>query len=173
VINASNSSQFSSSIAIAFASAQLREEEAFLQALAEYSIRRSAEREKLASHMASLRPGLSLRALMRAFPRLRRKVEMSVIERSGLFNAQWYASRYADIKGGSKSAVRHYYDHGAREGRDPGPAFSTKNYLSSYPDVTMSGMNPLLHFLLMGNEEGRQAEKVVLPHCNRNVGTSD
>lgn len=52
-------------------------------------------------------------------------------------------------------AVVHYMRHGGREGRDPGPRFSSTGYLDQNPDVRQSGVNPLLHYLLRGRAEGR------------------
>jgi GT2 family glycosyltransferase len=57
----------------------------------------------------------------------------------------------------------HYFLHGAAEGRDPGPRFSTSGYLAGNPDVERHGMNPLLHYLLHGEAEGRQIGPSV-PH---------
>jgi glycosyltransferase involved in cell wall biosynthesis len=50
----------------------------------------------------------------------------------------------------------HYFEHGAREGRDPSPDFDTSYYLERYPDVDECGVNPLLHFRLHGAAEGRR-----------------
>jgi len=47
----------------------------------------------------------------------------------------------------------HYVLHGAPEGRDPGPSFSTTSYVRRYPDV--GGLNPLIHYLDVGAAEGR------------------
>ena len=46
--------------------------------------------------------------------------------------------------------------YGASEGRDPGPLFSTRAYFETYPDVADAGVNPLVHYLLYGRNEGRQ-----------------
>ena len=56
--------------------------------------------------------------------------------------------------------VIHYLDHGASEGRDPGPGFSTSYYLEVNRDVADAGMNPLHHFLLHGLAEGRAPRKL-------------
>jgi SAM-dependent methyltransferase len=44
----------------------------------------------------------------------------------------------------------HYLLNGAREGRDPSPAFNTAWYLDSAPEVKASGVNPLAHYLTIG-----------------------
>ena len=44
--------------------------------------------------------------------------------------------------------VEHYVTDGAREGRDPSPSFSTRNYLMHNSDLATAGINPLAHFVL-------------------------
>ena len=76
------------------------------------------------------------------------------VEASGLFDAQWYLSRYPDILVRPEDALRHYFEHGAEEGRDPNPYFSTRWYAASYPEVTASGLNPLSHYVQFGAQAG-------------------
>jgi hypothetical protein len=92
----------------------------------------------------------------------RRKNERRVIEHqvtllraSGLFDETWYQERYPDVKTSATDPVLHYLIHGAKEGRDPGPLFSTQEYFSTYPDVAASNLNPLLHYIRFGGKEGR------------------
>lgn len=72
---------------------------------------------------------------------------------SGLFDAQWYLERYPDIAAANYPALLHYMVHGALEGRSPGPGFDAEWYLTRNPDVV--GLNPLVHFIDHGREEGR------------------
>lgn len=51
--------------------------------------------------------------------------------------------------------VRHYLRFGSDAGLDPHPSFSSTSYLIRYPDVTASGVNPLLHYRTNGRREGR------------------
>jgi hypothetical protein len=74
-----------------------------------------------------------------------------------LFDAEWYLMMYPDVAKQKVNPALHYVEHGAAEGRDPGPAFSTIGYLGRYPDVKSSGINPLLHYLKIGKREGRIA----------------
>lgn len=72
------------------------------------------------------------------------------MKQSGMFNVEWYT------RGGySDGSIRHYLSHGAYEGRDPHPLFSTRFYLEQNPDVAASGVNPLVHYLARGALEGR------------------
>jgi len=43
-------------------------------------------------------------------------------------------------------ATVHYYHHGAAEGRDPGPCFSTRQYLEAH--ALPPGTNPIIHYTL-------------------------
>lgn len=95
-------------------------------------------------------PGLKQRLLARRHAKK--------LQSSALFDAKWYLARYPDIARRprfAKNPALHYVLHGASEGRDPSPAFSTQAYLTRYPDVRRSGINPLLHFLCHGQAEGR------------------
>lgn len=78
------------------------------------------------------------------------------LRRSGLFDSPYYLEHYPDVAAAGGDPVRHYLEHGAAEGRDPGPQFSTAWYLKTYPDIAESGINPLLHYLRHGQAEGRQ-----------------
>ena len=77
------------------------------------------------------------------------------LARSGLFDPKWYLQKYPDVLRRRMNPVHHYLKYGAKERRDPGPAFSTGGYVARYPDVELAGMNPLLHYLLHGRLEGR------------------
>ena len=54
--------------------------------------------------------------------------------------------------------VRHYLRFGPAAGLDPHPGFSSTSYLIRYPDVTASGVNPLLHYRTNGRRENRVAQ---------------
>jgi hypothetical protein len=85
-----------------------------------------------------------------------RRSELSqgeLIEKSGLFDADWYRARYPDVEG--LDPLEHYLAHGGVEGRSPGPDFDGAWYLAAYPDVANAGVNPLVHYLRYGISEGR------------------
>lgn len=72
------------------------------------------------------------------------------------FDLTFYLMRYPDIaRAVNVDPILHYIDHGAREGRDPSPDFSTGYYVARYPDVKASGLNPFYHYLKIGKPEGR------------------
>lgn len=76
--------------------------------------------------------------------------------RSLLFDPDWYLERYPDVAASGLDPIRHFFDNGAREQRDPNPFFTTSDYLTEYSDVAASRMNPFLHYLLYGAREGRR-----------------
>ena len=85
------------------------------------------------------------------------KRDVALLDRSGLFDRTWYLKQNPDVAEHHADPVWHYLLCGAREGRDPGPTFSTSGYLEIYPDVAAQGVNPLLHYLRFGRAEGRVA----------------
>ncbi|MCV0396079.1 MAG: glycosyltransferase family 4 protein [Rhizobiaceae bacterium] len=71
------------------------------------------------------------------------------------FDPAYYLLRYPDIARAGIDPVRHFIDAGAREGRDPSPAFSTRYYLNRYPDIRDGKYNPFQHYVMHGRSEGR------------------
>lgn len=88
----------------------------------------------------------------------RRRLEATrqIIEASFLFDSNWYLQTYTDVAHAGVDPLQHYLTIGWREGRDPGPMFTTSAYLKANEDVARSGMNPLLHFVEFGLAEGRE-----------------
>ena len=70
------------------------------------------------------------------------------------FDADFYRRNVPDLPG-SADPVLHYMQEGWRAGHDPAPDFSTRFYLEQNPDVREQGINPFLHYLSIGREEGR------------------
>lgn len=54
-----------------------------------------------------------------------------------------------------RKAIEHYLFSGAESGLDPSELFNTEWYKQNNPDVMKSGINPLVHFVLHGEDEGR------------------
>jgi hypothetical protein len=53
-------------------------------------------------------------------------------------------------------AVKHYLLYGGFEGRNPSEKFDSSFYLENNPDVKASGMNPMVHFIMLGKKENRK-----------------
>ena len=80
-----------------------------------------------------------------------------LLERSGLFDSNWYKARNPDLVRAGLDAMSHLLDHGMREWRDPGPGFDTEFYAERYPFFLALGLSPLEHFLRIGRVAGYAA----------------
>lgn len=67
-----------------------------------------------------------------------------------------YLSQVEDPAGPIDPSL-HYLLEGAAQRLSPRPDFSTRHYLAANPDVAQAGVNPLLHYVRNGREEGRLA----------------
>jgi len=88
------------------------------------------------------------------------KETISLIDKSGLFNADWYVNKYPDVSITGLSSIDHFIKYGFYIGRDPGPNFNSEYYLSQNPDVKKSGIHPLIHYIKHGINEGRLPKQV-------------
>jgi O-antigen biosynthesis protein len=70
------------------------------------------------------------------------------------FDAHFYA-RHFPRGTGPRWPLLHYIFLGFLEGRNPSADFDTRSYLASNPDVRLARMNPLLHYIVWGQQEGR------------------
>jgi len=81
--------------------------------------------------------------------------ELQILQKSGLFDEQYYREVNPDIGTGEVSLLEHYFTVGAFEGRRPNRLFDSAYYLLTYPEVARAGVNPLLHYFIHGVKEGR------------------
>jgi len=82
-----------------------------------------------------------------------------IIEESGLFDYEFYNSKYSDIVKNNIDPLIHFILFGANERRDPNSHFNIEYYLNEYPDVKNSGLNPLIHYILVGHQENRNTTR--------------
>lgn len=68
------------------------------------------------------------RLCARAFAHLRARLSRRALLKSGFFDAGWYLAAYPEVQAAGLDPARHYLTHGAAEGRDPGPGFSTSGH---------------------------------------------
>ena len=54
--------------------------------------------------------------------------------------------------------VEHCLQYGASEGRIPSPLCNTRFYVESNPEITKTGMNPLVYFLIYGRADADRIE---------------
>lgn len=79
---------------------------------------------------------------------------VEMLRASALFDPVWYETAYADVLAADMDPVRHYLGGGAREGRDPGPGFSTGGYRLA--QGLGAEINPLIHYETEGRAAGAQ-----------------
>jgi hypothetical protein len=126
-------------------------------------------RERTRSETAAQKPLLLLLQLLAPLLKQARKAlgkakakralqrDYLTIKLSGLFDADYYLSAYADLRGRVHDPIMHYLRHGAREKRNPSRLFETTSYLRNNPDVAASIINPVVHFVIRGLAEGRSS----------------
>jgi GT2 family glycosyltransferase len=83
------------------------------------------------------------------------KVDIDAINASELFDAGWYLQRFPDVSLLGMAAAEHYLWIGARLSRNPSPDFDGNAYLAANEDIAECGINPLLHYVRYGKDEGR------------------
>lgn len=74
-----------------------------------------------------------------------------LINKSGLFDAEYYLRSNPDVKQSSIDPIKHYILHGAAEGRNPSRQFNTIEYMMKFPELLISGENPLVHYIKKRN----------------------
>jgi GT2 family glycosyltransferase len=109
--------------------------------------------DSLATRHAVLSASKPRIKLFQRLSRFHRRLQY--LRQSIFFDPDWYVRKYEDIGEGVDPAV-HYLTMGRKEGRDPGPVFSTAGYLEANPDVVDTNYDPLVHFERYGKYEGRQ-----------------
>ena len=82
------------------------------------------------------------------------KRDYSCISSSSYFDGEWYRSIY-DLDD-DVDVVDHYLNVGYAKWYNPGPDFSTSEYLNINNDVEILNMNPLIHYELYGKKESRK-----------------
>jgi glycosyltransferase involved in cell wall biosynthesis len=70
---------------------------------------------------------------------------ISLIQTSTLFDEAWYLEKFPDVVLTDMSAAEHYLRIGWRLGRNPGPDFSTKNYITENFGMLETRICPLIH----------------------------
>jgi len=83
--------------------------------------------------------------------------EVEAIRKSGLFSESYYLSMYTDLQPAPRDPIRHYCEHGWREGRNPSDDFDTRFYLATYSDIRNADINPFWHYVVAGASELRKA----------------
>ena len=82
-------------------------------------------------------------------------LDIKPIEKSGLFDKEWYFEQYPEVEEIYINPVMHYFEIGWKQGYNPSMKFDTNKYLSTYPDVAEAKICPLVHYIKFGYGEGR------------------
>ncbi len=76
------------------------------------------------------------------------------------FDRAFYLSRQADVREAGLEPLKHFLEHGWREGRDPHPLFNSWFYLGRNPDLAAANVNPFYHYLTVGKAQGLRANPI-------------
>lgn len=99
-----------------------------------------------------------------------------LITNSNLYDKIYYKNQFETLPDGD--LLEYFILNGESENKNPSPYFDVKFYLESNPDVKEAGINPLIHYILFGEKEGRKivekeksTESVYEKWCNnhRNI----
>jgi len=85
----------------------------------------------------------------------RKEQHIALIIESGLFNTEWYQKICPELNKLPLTPIEHYLSIGYKMGLNPSEKFDGNLYLERYPDVAQEGVNPLIHYILFGKNEGR------------------
>lgn len=82
--------------------------------------------------------------------KLRKKIldrkAIKIFNKSNFLDTKWYLDQYPDVKQMGMDPVTHFVKFGFSEFRNPGPHFSTKEYLIKNPNLQNLGITALLQF---------------------------
>ena len=70
------------------------------------------------------------------------------------FDRNYYLKTYPDVTNAGVDPLKHFFETGWREGRNPSPHFCTSFYAATYPEVREAGVNPFVHYILEGRQRG-------------------
>jgi glycosyltransferase involved in cell wall biosynthesis len=72
------------------------------------------------------------------------------------FDVVFYLDQFGGLSG-STDPIEHFLQIGWIQGRDPSPQFSVFRYLRQNDDVLFRHLNPFVHYLTSGRDEGRSS----------------
>lgn len=98
--------------------------------------------------------------------------DITLIEKSELFDSEYYLKNNLDVKEAGVNSAKHYYSNGWLEGRNPSARFNGQYYLSAYPDIKKTSINPLIHYIKFGQNEGRLIAPIAFDEdlCEKSAG---
>ncbi len=72
------------------------------------------------------------------------------------FDQEFYLTQFSPPLGPDIDPIEHFLLEGWIKGCDPSPLFSVSAYLEANPDIRSEGINPFVHYLREGRNEGRR-----------------
>lgn len=78
--------------------------------------------------------------------------DTSIVQRSGLFDRNWYLASHPELNDGT-DPVAHFCRDGWRHGLQPNPYFHPDWYARTYASELTPDENPLLHYIRRGERE--------------------
>jgi capsular polysaccharide biosynthesis protein len=90
---------------------------------------------------------------------------MRVLLLSGLFDAQFYLEKYADIHDAKVDPLDHYVRDGDREGRTPNPAFLPSYYRREFMIGVPAERNALEQYITEGERSGAKPNSAFDPQA--------
>lgn len=91
------------------------------------------------------------------------------IRESGYFDYDYYHKANPDAAERCVDPIRHYCSLGWMNNRNPNPNFNTSYYLEKYNDVKSSGINPFVHWIMYGKNEGRLINVIEVESRRKNT----
>ncbi len=98
----------------------------------------------------------------------------NIIDRSGLFDANYYLENYDDARVSNRSVLEHYCKFGLDMDLKPNREFDPVWYREYYRDIKEDGGYPFIHYILYGKKEGRAQNALQLKeYSKRTIESSD
>ncbi len=82
-----------------------------------------------------------------------------LIEKSQLFDYEYYVDRYPDVVAAGLIPIDHFVMYGAIEGRRPSKYFDPEFYVLDNARYCRENENPLLHYILIGSKYNAKPSK--------------
>lgn len=80
-------------------------------------------------------------------------LERSIIAGTNALDREYYRRANPDVRDAGIDELEHYLNFGAGELRDPNQWFDTAHYFGEHPELLLSGLNPLVHYLLTSSSQ--------------------
>lgn len=82
------------------------------------------------------------------------KRQAEIIEKSTLFDSEYYLKQYSDVKYTMQNPAYHYISRGYKESKNPSRYFDNNYYMYRYKHRRGVDINPLYHYIVEGENLG-------------------